>query len=164
MKSFGTKTLLTTCWKIENFALKILGENSSRGQIYIPSKSTRWQSGKGQNCPSGRSGGRPANGHIYDRWATGRPADRPETGNREQSSMSVDRTISREQKLSGGRPTRSTGLPTWATYTSVHVGRPDRSTDFCLGRPVRSTSRQPCLNFRDWKLIFLPLIKSHKIT
>ena len=31
----------------------------------------------------------------------------------------------------------------WLRAHSVHVGRPDRSTDFCLGRPVRSTCRQP---------------------
>jgi len=42
--------------------------NSLRNGVYIaPKKSTRWQSGKGQNCPSGRLGGRPANGHNYDR-------------------------------------------------------------------------------------------------
>ena len=43
--------------------------------------------------------------------------------------------ISREQKLSGGRPTRSIGPPAWLRARLVHVGRPDRSTDLCLSRP-----------------------------
>ena len=52
-------------------------------------------SSKGQFCPSGRPGGRPANGHFYDLCATGRPAGQPGPGNRELCSLPVDRAVDR---------------------------------------------------------------------
>ena len=55
--------------------------------------------------------------------------------------------LSREQKLSAvdrvGRPALQ---QTWRAR-SVHVGRPSRSTDFKLGRPVRSTGRSQKTDF-----------------
>ena len=87
---FWHKNSFKNLLKIENFTLEIVVQDQLKWGVFItPTNSARWQSSKGQNCPSGRPGGRSANGHNYDHWATGRP----KTGNREQSSLLVDRAV-----------------------------------------------------------------------
>jgi len=95
----NSKTLLKlvtkTFKKMKIFTLEIV-ENQLKWRVFItPTKSARWQSSKGQFCASSRPGDRPANDHIYDRLATGRPAGQPKTGNREQNSLPVDRALDR---------------------------------------------------------------------
>ena len=68
---------------------------------------------KDPDWPSGRPAGRPANGHILDRWAF-------------RSTGSVDRDWIQRANLSAGRPTRLTGA----------ISREQSSLD---GRPTRST-------------------------
>jgi len=102
--------------KDRNFShLKTWLNQLKRRHIYNLSKICPLAVWKRQNCPSGRPLGRPANGHFYDRWATGRPPDRPRLGYREQSSLPDGRPIDWGQiqraELCGSRPGRSTGLP-----------------------------------------------------
>ena len=62
------KLVVKTLKKMKIFALKILVENQLKyGVIYSPITICPLATGKGQNCTSGRPGGRPANGQIYDR-------------------------------------------------------------------------------------------------
>ena len=44
--------------------LKFLMKSAKKGAIYNPPKNLPVGSRKGQNCPSGRPPGRPANGHF----------------------------------------------------------------------------------------------------
>ena len=71
MKSFGSKTLLKlvflTLERMRILLLKNLLKINSNGGIYSPINFLPVGSCKGQICPSGRPGGQPANGQIYDR-------------------------------------------------------------------------------------------------
>ena len=51
--------------------------------------------------------------------------------------------ISREQSSLDGRPPGRPAHQPRLRARLMHVGRPDRSTDFCYGRPLQSTGRQP---------------------
>jgi len=136
--------------------------------IYTLSKICPLAARKGQNCPSGRSPGRPANSHFYDRCASGRPPGRPDLNTESSCSLPVDRLVNRGQnqkaELSGGRPARSIGPPVQWSCTFVYIGRPNRSTDFYLGRPAGRPADNQVTIFKGLKLIFLSSIKSHKIT
>ena len=133
--------------------------------IYTLSKSARWQLAKGRIAlPVDR----PTVIFMTIEPPVDRPVDRKlKTENRAlcRSTGLSTRAIFREQKLSGGRPTRSTGLP---AKTTVHV-RARRSTgavDRLLRRStVRSTGRRQVKLFLGIKnLGILTSIKSHKIT
>ena len=112
---------------------------------------------EGQICPLAAGKGifalpvdRPVdwpNSQISDRCASSRPARSTETGYRKQSSLPVDRP-GRPGPFPESRALWTVDRPVdWPTSPgcvhAVHVGRSDRSTDFCYGRPVRSTGRQP---------------------
>ena len=99
-----------------------------------------------------------ANGQISDRWGNGRPARSTEAWiqravslsgrpglSREQSSLPVDRPsrpgLSREQKLSGGRPGRSTSPP--AKLACMFCARRStNSIDRLLARSTGPVDRQ----------------------
>ena len=91
----------------------------------------------------GLSVDRPVDGQNSDRCASGRPAgDRgPRTESRAlcQSTGPADRGfLESRSSLAVNRVDRPALQPELAC-TSVHIGRPTRSTDFKLGRPTRST-------------------------
>ena len=91
----------------------------------------------------GRPAGRPTSPTV-ENMTVEPPVDRPVDRKLETESRALCRptgAISREQKLSGGRSTRSTGLQPRLCARSVHIGRSDRSTDFCCGRPADSQVR-----------------------
>ena len=74
--------------------------------------------------------GRPANGQISDRCATGRPGGRPRPGYREQSSLPVDRPVD-----------RATGPPAkWPVHVCAH--RLTRPVDRLLPRSNCPVNRQ----------------------
>ena len=97
------------------FALEILGENSQGGAIYNPPKICPLAARKGQKCPSGRPPGRPANGHFYDRCASGRPAPTREWG-------AFSRSIA-----------RSTGRMAGLCARPVPIGRPPVQSGWDFG-------------------------------
>ena len=144
------------------FALKIVSSKQLKNGVFITQNiSARWQQAKGKIAlpvdrptvkfmtvePTGRPPGRPGLDSESKGSLAGQPLGRPEldtesralcrsTGRstgaipESRSSLAVDRP---------GRPASSQRL----RAHSVHVGLPVRSTDFCLGRPVWSTGRQP---------------------
>ena len=130
--------------------LKNLVKQLKRGQIYYPSKSSRWQQAKGIFAlpvdravdrptvkfmtvePTGRPLGRLGLDPESNGSLAGRPHGRPKLDTESRALCRSTGAFSREQRLTGGRPIRSTGQPAWLRARPVHVGRPDRSTDFCL--------------------------------
>ena len=162
---WSSKTLLNTCLKIlENsqiFLLKNLSQNPKEmGYIKPPSKTSRW------GCLSAlAAGGRPArstaNGQKIDRWSIGRPSRSTAAWNREQTSLPVDRPgrpgLSRQQKLSGGRPGRSTEPPARLACTFC-ARRSTDSVDRLLARSTGPVDRQkPEIGFSGFKNLVLYL-------
>ena len=90
----------------------------TRPPIYRPEKYSRWDLSE---LPVDRPG-RPPTVKNPTVGATGRPT-RSTQKNREQS-------------LNSSRPPRSPGTLPDQTCTSVHVGRPTRSTDFRVSRLI----------------------------
>ena len=135
------------------------------GGIYSPIWNLPVGSWKGLKCPSGRPGGRPTNGHIFDRWAH----RSTETGYREQSSLPVNRGHFQRAELSG-RSTGPVDRPTSLGCVHVLCTSVDRSSrgpvDRLLLQSTGPVDRQTARSniFSDWKLGFLTSIKSHKIT
>ena len=115
--------------------------------IYTLSKICLLAVWKGQNCPSGRPLGRPANGHFYDCCASGGPPGRPGLGTEIRSSLpvnrpgrprstSVDRQIAPVDRAVNGLPAK------WLVHVCAH--RSTGPVDRRLPRStVRSTGRQP---------------------
>ena len=128
------KTLLMEWEKLAQSPLEILLKNNAQTPKFIGlEKTSRW----GSVRPVGRPSSRPANGHISDRCAIGRPAGRPSQDT--ESSLSVRSTARstgafQRAELSG-RSTGSVGRPSCQNWlcTSVHVGRPP-------GRPAEARS------------------------
>ena len=124
-------------------------QNSSRNGVYIAPK---------QICPLAAGKGKislPVDRPTVIFMTVVPPVDRPinQAQNQRADSLPVDRPVDRghfqRAELSGrtGPPAHGcvlsgrTGPP---AHGCMHVcGRLDRSTNFCLGRPVRSTGRQP---------------------
>ena len=91
--------------------------------IYRPPKTSRWGL---TELSVDRSVDRPT--VIFQTVAIGRPSQDTENTSLCPVDRSVDRGLSREQSSLDGRPSRSTGLLPELACTSVHVGRPSRST------------------------------------
>ena len=147
---------IKTLKKQEIFALKILVKTVHR----IPNLQARKNLAVGVQSAAWTAVGRlarsTANGQISNCWGSGQPARSTVTWNREQNSLQVDRPgrlgLSREQKLSGGRPGRSTGPP---TRTGVHVcaRRSIVPVDRLLARSTGPVDRlKPGQEFWDFKL------------
>jgi len=166
----------------EILLLKFFLKTNFKWGIYSPIRNLPVGSWKGPNCPSGR----PANGHIFYRWAqrsipgrpsldperngslVGRPPGRP-SWYKEQSSLPVDR-VSRPGPFPdsrgslavdrSGRPVQQPGCVHVLCTSVDRPGRPPTATVDRSGRSAVSESSQ----IRDWKLEFLLSIKSHKNT
>ena len=119
---------------MKNFALKILDENTNEWVYIAPQNFCPLAAGKGNFAlPVDRP-----NGHFYDVVPlVDRPVDR-DWIQRAAALCRSTRAISREQKLSGDRPTRSTGLQPRLRARSVHVGRPTSASADRSGRPADS--------------------------
>ena len=131
------------------------------GYIKPQSKTSRWA-----EMSALAAGDRPArstaNGQKIERWSLGRPARSTAAWNREQTSLPVDRPdrpgLSREQKLSGGQSSRSTGPPAKQTCTFCARRSVDStdSVDRLLARSTGPVDRQkPEQDLQDLKTWFL---------
>ena len=122
--------LLKTLESRKFLAQKFLTKSSLKWGIYNPYKKLAVGCCQGQNWPSGRPAGRPANDQIFDRWAYRSPAQ--STG-----------PESREQRLSGRSTARSIGAGrksrTLCRSTSRSSGAFSREQSSLDGRPARST-------------------------
>ena len=122
--------------------------------IYRLEKTSRWGIFSAL-AADGRPARSTANGQNSDRWSLGRPARSTAAWNREQSFLPVDRPgrpgLSREQKLSGGRPGRSTSPPAdlactfCARRSTVPVDRPGRPHNAIVDQPGRPAVSQSSL-------------------
>ena len=163
--------------KLKKITLKTLLINSPFDWKYL--LSNKWRKllngvEKTSSKPTSKSCRKqPPKAPIYrarktSRWGSGRPAGRPRPWNREQVSLPVDRPgrpgLSREQKLSGSRPGRSTGPPAKA---GVHVcaRRSTVPVDRLQARSTGLVDRQKPghVIFGIKRLVILAQIKSHKI-
>ena len=96
--------------------------------------------------PTGRPPGQPgldtgSNGSLASRPPS-RP--KPDTESRAlcRSTGSVDRGLFQRAEALWRLTDPFDRLPAWLRARPVHVSRPDRSTDSCLGRPAQSIGRQ----------------------
>ena len=97
--------------------------------IYTLSKSARWPSGKGQNCPSGRPGGRRSTVIIM---TVGPPVDRSVDRRLKTESRALCRSTGRSTVqralLSGNGPGRPAGRPAESSC-SLYPVPIDRAVD-----------------------------------